>query len=50
MLKFGTIVHWMNIWRYFLKIFLFGPLGPGFFHTFVYFLKLWGILAKSKVA
>jgi len=52
MLKFGILVDWMNLRElfYFLKIFLFGPLGPVFFYIFVYVLKLWGSLGMSKMA
>jgi len=43
MLKFGTLIDWMNTWGFFfhfLKIFLFAALS----------LKLRGSLVKSKMA
>jgi len=50
MLKFGTLVDWMNIWErfLFLKVFLFGPLGPVFSYIFLYVLKILAAQRSQK--
>jgi len=52
MLKFGTLVEWMNIWECLLFYFWkssFSSIWDPFSYIFVHVLELWGSLAKLKV-
>jgi len=47
-LKFDTLLDWMN--TFIFENLPFWALGTRFSYIFVYVLKLWGSLAKLKVA